>query len=137
MLTYLLSAFVLMMSYGVTISHTYCSKGEQWVIGAEVPPCKYTSKPKTCPYSAKKCDKNSEKNNKKRQTDTFDLRFKFIGNKVVSQETKFIAFSPVFILTPTTNGVTLFSDFPKNLSRSHLYPDLFNPDLAQLQAFRI
>lgn len=137
-LTLILSAYMLIMSSGFTISHIHCSNGEQWIIGTETPPCKNSSETKKCQYLAK-CHKVTEKDNDKRNKDIFDFRFEFIGNKASFQEVDFTTYFFDLTQTIAVSRVNLFSAFltKKDLLRFHSPPDLFKPNLTQLQVFII
>ena len=128
-----------LISCGITISHVYCSKGEQWVIGAEMPTCQHPSKTEICSNSSKKCHKIKDENRDKRKKDTYDLMFEFVGDEISIQEMELPTCDFTLIKTFLITSVDLFNISPsdKGLLRPHSPPDLYNPDLTQIQVFLI
>ena len=134
------AVYVLAISCGFTISHVCCPEGEQWVMGAEMPPCKYSSEAETsCCKSEGPCSNVSEKNNDKRKKHTYDFKFDLEGKEVSSQDTGFIIYDFQFSYIPLSNVVDLFPDISveKNFFGFHPPPDLLKPDLTELQVFLI
>ena len=122
------------------MSHVYCTEGEQWILGAEMPPCKHSSENKSsCCESEKKCTNISEKNNDNRNKDTYDFKFDLEGKEVSAIDTDFINYDLQFSLIPLINDINLFQ---KKAAKSELFefhppPDLLRPDLTKLQVFLI
>jgi len=134
-LAVLFSAYMFMLSCGFTISHVYCSKGEQWVGGSEMPPKKHVSKTNKYLYSSEKCHESDQKDDDQRRKDTFDLKFKFKGTNILSQKVEFISF--YYKIVSKIINTFLNSSIKKELLRNHSLPDLSSPDLIELQVFRI
>ena len=137
--TIVLSAYIFIISCGLTVSNIKCSIGDQWILGTEMPTCKYSSNLESFICSSKLNQKMTEENNDKRKKDTIDLKFEFIGNEVLHQHIEYIAdFAVLFqesIVRPI-NATRFISTIKSFLI---LYPplDIFDPDLALLQVFRI
>jgi len=130
---------VLALSCNFTFSHVYCSKGEQWIIGAEMPPPKHDQRTINCPCSADKCHLSDEKSGDKRKKDTFEFKFEFDGENVPYQEIDETTYDFVLLVATTSNQSKklLYCSTIIAFSKSHPPPDLFNPGLAQIQVFRI
>jgi len=138
-LTIILSAYMFIISCGFSISNITCSVGDQWVIGAEMPSCKYLSNLNSFICLSKESQKTGGKKNDNRKKDTFDFKFEFIGNEVSHSHAEFISFIPVLFQTLFVNAVKqlYFISNKKNFLRLNPPSELFNPDLALLQVFRI
>lgn len=122
------------------MSHVYCSEGEQWVVGAEMPPCKYASEGETsCGEFEQGCPIAPEKNSDNRKKDTYDFKFDLEGKEVSTLDTEFISYDLLFSFIPLTNDVDLFESkaTKSNLTEFHPPPDLLRPDLTKLQVFLI
>ena len=65
---------MLIISSGVSISHIYCSNGESWVIGSEMPDYKFAKKTK--------CPKQQKKHHNNRSKDTYVFDFEIDANKL-------------------------------------------------------
>ena len=138
-LTIVLSAYIFIISCGLTVSNITCSIGDQWIIGTEMPTCKYSSNLENFICPSKQNKKITEENNDKRKKDIIDLKFEFIGNEVLHQHIEFIAdFAVLFqkMFVKPTNASHFISTIKSFLI---LYPplDIFDPDLALLQVFLI
>ena len=133
------TAYMFILSCSFTISHVYCSKGEQWVMGSEMPLQKHTSKTNKCSYSTKKCHKAGNENNNKRKKDTFEIKFEFEGKNISSHETSYNSYISVYHHPINNNKFNLLhgDSTKKELLRTHSPPNTNSPDLSQLQVFRI
>lgn len=127
------SVIMVIMGSGITISHVYCSKGEQWVLGSEMPPCKFK---KAC-HHHKSTHTNSK--DSERSKDTYEFHFQYL-----SQNASFGLDTPIdglfFPITIQEKSVfrwdgLLQNDWP--IIRSHPPPDMSTPQLSEIQVFRI
>jgi hypothetical protein len=130
---------VLALSCNFTFSHVYCSKGEQWIIGAEMPPPKHDARINNSPCCTGNCHLSDEKSGDKRKKDTFEFKFELDGKNVPYQKIDKTTYDVGFLAATTfkqsdklLNRATI-----KAFSKTHPPPDLFNPELAQIQVFRI
>lgn len=138
--TVLFAVYLLTVSCGFTLSHVHCSKGEQWVIGSEMPPCKRPSEVKSscCDSENKRADV-TQKNNDKREKNTYNFKFDLEGKEVSTLDTDFTSHDLLFCPTPLTNSIDLLQ---RKAPKSHFFefhppPDLLKPDLIKLQVFLI
>jgi hypothetical protein len=124
---------MLFISFGFSISHVYCIKGEQWVFGSEMPTCKVTEKSNYYHnnFKNKNCDKRTK--------DTFDFLFEFDGLTHFSDDFGTNLFLVYFeSLNPNQiNNDLMFSQQKESLIYFHPPPDILRPDLIKLQTFII
>jgi hypothetical protein len=138
--TVFFAAYVLILSCGFSLSHVYCPEGEQWILGAEMPPCKHCFEVESSSCkSDKKCADVPEKNNDNRKKDTFTFKFDIEGKEVSTPDTKFINYDLLPNSIASATSVAFFLDIAleKNYLRFHPPPDLLKPDLTNIQVFRI
>ncbi|MDB4089423.1 hypothetical protein N9544_07345 [Flavobacteriales bacterium] len=136
--TVFLAVYVLFISSGFTISHVYCTDGEKWFVGKEMPTCEYSSDSETSNCKSKKnCPKTSKKNDRKK--DTFDLKFEIEGLEVSSPKFVILSLDSFLGYTVLMYDFGLFSDinFEKNLFGFLSPSDILKPVLTELQVFRI
>jgi len=138
--TVFFSAYMLLICCGFTLSHVYCPKGEQWVLGAEMPPCKYSFEVESsCCKPEKKCADVPEKKNDNRKKDTYNFIFDLEGKEVATLDAKFINYDLLPSSIPATTDIDLFLDIAleKIFLGFHPPPDLLKPNLTKLQVFHI
>lgn len=135
----ILSAYMLFVSCGFTVSHIYCQKGERWIIGEEMPPCKYPGDSEICSESAKNEHPPRDQKDDQRQKDTYNFRFEFVGNQLAYAQDEVIPlWDEVIGVSHAYEVDSAHGTYDKkNLLRSHFFLDLLKPDRAKLQVFRI
>ena len=130
---------MLLISCGFTISHVYCPNGEQWVMGAEMPPCNSSEDESSCCKSKNGCVKVPEKKRDNRKKDTYEFKFDVEGKQVSTSETGIVNNTFELYSISLLDSSSVFSKLSCEIIEFgfHPPPDILNPDLSKLQVFRI
>lgn len=133
------ATYVLVISSGFTVSHIYCSDGEQWVMGNEMPPFKHSPELETSSCKLEQQCNTHPQNKDNRKKDTYGFKLDIEGKEGSTQNIVLISFDSQSSRTPLTNGVDLFSyiTIEKTFFGFHPPPDLLKLGLTELQVFRI
>lgn len=131
----ILSAYVMLVSCGFTVSHIYCQKGERWIIGSEMPAPKPCQKA-TASSIYEKSNDHSDNKDDDRNKDTFQFLFEFDAQVEACQSL------PVFSVNQLVESGLNHNLDPthtdeKDLLWSHGFLDPPVLNLPMLQVFRI
>ena len=130
---------MLLLSFGISITHVYCDNNDQWVLGSEMPTCDEVIEADICPFSGKICNEPVRKEKDQRKKTTYNFEFEFTANNISVNEEKLVLSTKEFEVIPYTSAPisTLNIANNKNLLRAHSPPDISSIYLAKLQVFRI
>ncbi|MEO8150247.1 MAG: hypothetical protein ABI723_21615 [Bacteroidia bacterium] len=137
--TLFLAFYLLIISSGFTISHIYCSKGQRYFLGSEMPPCKRQACGKECCSSQtqKDCSSREKKDNRKKDTLVFLHKFQsvqFQKKELIKPLLSYIIIK--FIFTSFCFDLYNQKDFLKT-GMSNPPPLLSKPDLSKIRVLLI